>query len=84
MGFAVALDLRHFVERAPIGSAPRHSRDRSGLPVKDSMIGNMRPLLRLPLCAMASKSLPVFCFRKRPSISIGHGDCRCPSGFCVV
>ena len=36
------------------------------LPVNDSMIGNMRPLLRLPLCASASTSPPVF------SSYVGH------------
>src|SRR5262245_45424786 len=30
------------------------------LPVNDSVMGNMLPLLRLPLCASASTSLPVF------------------------
>src|SRR5688500_19064957 len=47
------------------------------------MIGNMRPLLRLPLCASASISLPVFSsaaaihFHRSRGLSL-------PSGFMVV
>ena len=58
MGLAVALDLRGLVEPLPLRALSAYS--RSSLLLKDSIIGNMRPFERLPLCAIASTLPPVF------------------------
>ena len=59
MRLAVALDLRDFVEPLPL-RARLDVLARDALAVNDSIIGNIRPLDRLPLCAIASTSPPVF------------------------
>ena len=55
----VSLDLRGFVEWFPAGSI-HGVVPIDGLPVNVSMRGNMRPLLRLPLCARVSTLPPDF------------------------
>ena len=53
---AVALDLRHLVERLPLARASSAYSLVIGLPVNESISGNMMPFDRLPLCAIARTS----------------------------
>ncbi len=81
MRLAGALGLGDLVEPLPLGA--RLHIFRSIFLPKASIVGNMRPLLRLPLWAMASTSLPVFSsvaaihFHRSSGLSL-------PSGFSVV